>query len=78
MKFILGKALEGIPKVKEQKESSTKHGDLDTSPATFGVVKRARDNDLELHSNQQVCMEDLEVASMQISCSRLSAGSREE
>ena len=52
--FVLGKAAEGILKVKEQKESSTNHGDLDSSLAIFGVVKRARDNDMELHSDQQV------------------------
>ena len=53
--FVLEKATEGITKIKEQRDLSTKHEGLEARPAVFGVVKATRDNDIELHSNQQVC-----------------------
>lgn len=46
--------LEGLKGVKDQASESEKYSDLDKGPATFGVVKKLRDNDMELHSNQQV------------------------
>ncbi|XP_062503877.1 uncharacterized protein LOC134180707 isoform X2 [Corticium candelabrum] len=52
--FVLEKATEGITKIKEQRDLSTKHEGLEARPAVFGVVKATRDNDIELHSNQQV------------------------
>lgn len=44
--------IEGLKGVKEQPSESEKYGQLDKGPATFGVVKRLRDNDMELHTNQ--------------------------
>ena len=51
---IFDKIKEGFEKIKDQPKSSEKYGSLDKSPATYGVVKQLRDNDLDLHSNQQV------------------------
>lgn len=46
--------IEGLKNVKNQPSESEKYGQLDKGPATFGVVKRLRDNDMELHTNQTV------------------------
>lgn len=46
--------IEGLKGVKDQPSESEKYGQLDKGPATFGVVKRLRDNDMELHTNQTV------------------------
>jgi len=51
---IFDKIKEGFEKIKDQPKSSEKYGSLDKSPATYGVVKQLRDNDLDLHSNQQM------------------------
>ncbi len=45
---------EGLRGLKEQPEESLRYGDLSTGPADFGVAKRARDNDPDLHENQQM------------------------
>lgn len=41
-----------VDNIKNQPEESEKYGNLDTGPATYGVAKRSRDNDPELHENQ--------------------------
>lgn len=46
--------IEGLKGIKNQPSESEKYGQLDKGPATFGVVKRLRDNDMELHTNQTV------------------------
>lgn len=43
--------------VEEQPSESERYGDLEGGLSTYGVVKRKRDNDMELHSNKQVCGE---------------------
>ncbi len=44
----------GLSGIKDQPEESLRYGDLSTGPAEFGVAKRARDNDAELHENKQM------------------------
>lgn len=39
----------------EQPSESERYGDLEGGLSMYGVVKRKRDNDMELHSNKQVC-----------------------
>lgn len=41
--------------VEEQPSESERYGDLEGGLSTYGVVKRKRDNDMDLHSNKQVC-----------------------
>ena len=41
-------------RVVSQPATSEKYGSLDKAPATYGVVKRLRDNDMELHTDRQV------------------------
>lgn len=41
--------------VEEQPSESERYGDLEGGLSMYGVVKRKRDNDMELHSNKQVC-----------------------
>ena len=48
-KVLIAEALDGVEK---QPVESQKYGDLSTENATFGVVKRLRDNDPDLHENQ--------------------------
>lgn len=52
---IAKKLEEGLKAVHHQDSESEKYGKLDKGPATFGVVKKLRDNDMELHTNQTVC-----------------------
>lgn len=40
--------------MEEQPSESERYGDLDGGLSTYGVVKRKRDNDMDLHSNKQV------------------------
>ncbi|GFO50483.1 hypothetical protein PoB_007698800, partial [Plakobranchus ocellatus] len=49
---IFSKIKEGFEKIKEQKATSEKYSALDKTPATYGVVKQQRDNDVDLHTNQ--------------------------
>jgi hypothetical protein len=51
---VLEKVTEGFNGVEKQAKDSDKYGGLDKGPAVFGVVKKARDNDMDLHSNQTV------------------------
>ena len=48
---------EGLVGVEKQPENAEKYSGLEKGPATYGVVKRARDNDMDLHSNQTVRLE---------------------
>lgn len=54
MDTVVEKVKEGLEGVADQPATSEKYGGLDKSPATYGVVKRLRDNDMELHTDQQV------------------------
>ncbi|GAB6021645.1 hypothetical protein CHUAL_004229 [Chamberlinius hualienensis] len=49
---VMNKLECGLRMVDKQPSESEKYGNLDKGPATFGVVKRLRDNDMELHTNQ--------------------------
>lgn len=52
LNVVMKKLEEGLKAVEKQPSESEKYGNLDKGPATFGVVKRLRDNDVELHTNQ--------------------------
>ncbi|KAK4314086.1 hypothetical protein Pmani_014616 [Petrolisthes manimaculis] len=52
--MIVDKMKEGLKGVKDQPCESERYGDLESGPAMYGVVKRKRDNDPELHSNKQM------------------------
>ena len=52
--IVLGKAREGLAGVEKQEVTAERYSSLDKSPATYGVVKRLRDNDMELHTDKQV------------------------
>ncbi|KAK3093794.1 hypothetical protein FSP39_020339 [Pinctada imbricata] len=51
---IVTKMKEGFNGVEKQPETSEKYSDLDKGPATYGVVKKLRDNDMELHTDKQM------------------------
>ena len=51
---MLDKVKESFEKVETQPDSVEKYGGLDKGPATYGVVKKLRDNDMELHTDKQV------------------------
>ncbi|XP_023321414.1 uncharacterized protein LOC111696105 isoform X2 [Eurytemora carolleeae] len=51
---IITKLETGLENLTSQPVESEKYGDLDTSPANFSVAKRIRDNDVELHEDQQM------------------------
>ncbi|KAH9503018.1 hypothetical protein Btru_072633 [Bulinus truncatus] len=52
--IVFAKIKEGFEKIKEQPATTEKYGNIDMSPATYGVVKYLRDNDMDLHTNQQM------------------------
>ena len=51
---ITKKVKEGLVGVKDQPENTEKYSALEKGPATYGVVKKLRDNDMELHTNRQM------------------------
>lgn len=51
---IINKVKEGIEGLKNQPETTEKYGNMDKGPATYSVVKKLRDNDMELHTDKQV------------------------
>ncbi|XP_048737561.2 uncharacterized protein LOC125652410 [Ostrea edulis] len=51
---ILKKVKEGIEGIKNQPETTEKYSDLDKGPATYSVVKKLRDNDMDLHTDKQM------------------------
>ena len=40
--------------MEHQDANAEKYGALEAGPATYGVVKRLRDNDMDLHTDKQV------------------------
>ncbi|XP_078593864.1 uncharacterized protein LOC144871827 [Branchiostoma floridae x Branchiostoma japonicum] len=52
LQFLLQKAREGLEGIENQPASTEKYSGLDKGPATYGVVKKLRDNDMDLHTNQ--------------------------
>lgn len=51
---IINKVKEGIEGLKNQPETTEKYSNMDKGPATYSVVKKLRDNDMELHTDKQV------------------------
>eukprot|EP00095_Tigriopus_kingsejongensis_P009240 snap_masked-scaffold495_size155559-processed-gene-0.5 protein:Tk09240 transcript:snap_masked-scaffold495_size155559-processed-gene-0.5-mRNA-1 annotation:"hypothetical protein LOTGIDRAFT_232463" len=49
---VIGIFRDGLDGLADQPVESHRYTDLSASPATFGVVKKMRDNDIELHENQ--------------------------
>ncbi|XP_069947030.1 uncharacterized protein [Cherax quadricarinatus] len=52
--MIIEKTKEGLKGVEDQPSECEKYGDLESGAAMYGVVKRKRDNDMDLHSNKQM------------------------
>ncbi|XP_071785582.1 uncharacterized protein [Asterias amurensis] len=52
--LLLGRIKDGIAGLKNQTATAEKYNDLEKGPVTFGVAKRLRDNDVELHSDNQM------------------------
>lgn len=52
--MVVEKMHEGLKGVEEQPSESERYGDLEGGLSMYGVVKRKRDNDMELHSNKQM------------------------
>ena len=55
MTGVLEKVKAGLQGVEKQEANVDKYHDLEKGPATYGVVKRARDNDMDIHENNPVC-----------------------
>lgn len=53
---IINKVKEGIKGLKNQPETTEKYSNMDKGPATYSVVKKLRDNDMELHTDKQVIL----------------------
>ncbi|XP_068751859.1 uncharacterized protein [Montipora capricornis] len=51
---VMEKAREGLKGIDKQEATSEKYTGIQKGPATFGVIKRLRDNDMELHTNKQM------------------------
>ena len=51
---IFDKIANGLRSVENQKATSERYESMDKGTATYGVIKQLRDNDLDLHSNQQM------------------------
>ena len=54
LEVITAKIKDGLDGVEKQPASSEKYTGLDKGPATYGVVKKLRDNDMELHTDRQM------------------------
>nr|XP_039248911.1 uncharacterized protein LOC120326658 [Styela clava] len=49
---VIEEIKEGLKEIEKQPENTEKYSAIDKSPAQFGVVKKLRDNDVDLHTNQ--------------------------
>ena len=54
LEVVFAQVAKDFDGIKDQKASSERYEGLDKGVATYGVIKQMRDNDLELHSNQQM------------------------
>ncbi|XP_077991642.1 uncharacterized protein LOC144445871 [Glandiceps talaboti] len=52
--LLFAKIREGIQDLDKQSSTTEKYENLEKGPATFGVVKKLRDNDMELHTDKQM------------------------
>lgn len=44
----------GLEGVEKQPATTEKYSELETGLATYGVIKRRRDNDFDIHTDRQV------------------------
>lgn len=51
---LVQKVKDGLAGVEKQPANTEKYSSLDKGPATYGVVKKLRDNDMELHTDKQM------------------------
>jgi len=51
---MISRMEKALNELETQPANTEKYAGLDTSPATYSVVKKARDNDDDLHTNQTV------------------------
>jgi len=54
LSVVIKKAKEGLQGVEKQEATTEKYAGIEKGPATFGVIKRLRDNDMELHTDRQM------------------------
>ncbi|KAJ7369805.1 hypothetical protein OS493_036321 [Desmophyllum pertusum] len=52
--IVIKKVTEGLQGVEKQEATTEKYTGLEKGAATFGVIKRLRDNDMELHTDRQM------------------------
>ncbi|KAK7067123.1 hypothetical protein SK128_006222 [Halocaridina rubra] len=52
--MVFEKMKEAFKGVENQPSESERYGDLESGAATYGVVKRKRDNDMDLHTNNEM------------------------
>ncbi|CAG0878691.1 unnamed protein product [Darwinula stevensoni] len=52
--IVMERLKSGLKGIKDQPSESEKYGDLEKGPAVYGVKKRLRDNDKELHTDKQM------------------------
>lgn len=51
---VVTKVQEGLEGLEKQPANAERYSQLDKGPATYGVVKKLRDNDMDLHTDKQV------------------------
>ena len=54
MKIVSEKLDHGFENIKNQAANAEKYSGMEAKPAVYGVVKRMRDNDADIHTNKQV------------------------
>ncbi|KAK7788464.1 hypothetical protein R5R35_012208 [Gryllus longicercus] len=54
LECVMEKIVAGLKGIRNQPHESEKYSEMERGPATFSVVKRLRDNDIELHSDNQM------------------------
>lgn len=54
MEKVIQKLKEGFEGLEKQNPNVEKYSNMEKGPATYGVVKRLRDNDMDIHENNPV------------------------
>ncbi|XP_022785332.1 uncharacterized protein LOC111325729 [Stylophora pistillata] len=54
LNIVTKRVTEGLQGIEKQEATTEKYTGVEKGPATFGVIKRLRDNDMELHTNRQM------------------------
>ena len=57
IKIVSNRVEDGLQNIKNQGANIEKYSGMDTKPAVYGVVKRMRDNDVDIHTNKQVTIQ---------------------